>query len=247
MHLPTATECAAVAERCAAGRQMTVAGRSPSAHQRPPGRLPREHAAVQVDRLDALLAQVRRRVRRPVAGPADDQGLVGHGQRRRAARRAPSAGCARTPSMWPASHSMSSRTSSTSRPSGSGSGTPATVDGRDLHGIGSLTSAAWTSAGRPAACRRSGRSGSTAGWSRRTTTSRTMSPHTGHFWPARPCTAMLVFFSPLSSLAASPRERSTASPSVVRIAAYSVAARSSVRLLAGLNGDICAACRISSQ
>ena len=33
-----------------------------------------------------------------------------------------------------------------------------------------------------------------------------MSPHTGHFWPVRPWTARLLFFSPFSSLAASPRD-----------------------------------------
>ena len=38
-------------------------------------------------------------------------------------------------------------------------------------------------------------------------TSRTVSPQTGHFSPVRPCTARLDFFSPLSSLAARPRER----------------------------------------
>ena len=43
-------------------------------------------------------------------------------------------------------------------------------------------------------------------------TSRTMSPQTGHFSPVRPWTARWDFFSPLSSLAARPRERSTASP-----------------------------------
>ena len=44
-------------------------------------------------------------------------------------------------------------------------------------------------------------------------TSRTVSPQTGHFSPVRPCTAMWLFFSPLSSLAASPPSASTASPS----------------------------------
>ena len=49
-------------------------------------------------------------------------------------------------------------------------------------------------------------------------TSRTVSPQTGHFSPVRPWTARLDFFSPLSSLAASPRDRSTASPSTPRMA-----------------------------
>src|SRR6478736_7681925 len=78
-------------------------------------------------------------------------------------------------------------------------------------------------------------------------TSSTVSPQTGHAWPARPCTARFDFFSPLSSLACSPRDRSTASPRVSRTAAYSVASSSSVSPLAGLNGDIFAACRISSE
>ena len=56
-------------------------------------------------------------------------------------------------------------------------------------------------------------------------TSRTVSPQTGHVSPVRPCTARWDFFSPFSSLIASPRERSTASPSTVRIASYRVCTR----------------------
>ena len=78
-------------------------------------------------------------------------------------------------------------------------------------------------------------------------TSSTVSPQTGHGLPVCPCTARLDFFSPLSSLACRPRERSTASPRVSRTAAYNVASSSSVSPLAGLKGDIFAACRISSE
>ena len=65
-------------------------------------------------------------------------------------------------------------------------------------------------------------------------TSRTMSPQTGHFSPVRPCTARLVFFSPLSSLAARPRERSTASPSSSLIAANSWSSSSAVEAVGRL-------------
>ena len=49
-------------------------------------------------------------------------------------------------------------------------------------------------------------------------TSRTVSPQTGQGIPVRPWTARFDFFSPLSSEAASPEERATASPSTCRIA-----------------------------
>src|SRR3954471_22006561 len=78
-------------------------------------------------------------------------------------------------------------------------------------------------------------------------TSRTVSPHTGHFSPVRPCTAMFDFFSPFSSLAGSPLDRLTASARTSRIAAYRVCRSVSLRLLAGLNGDILAACSSSSE
>src|SRR5829696_2045770 len=78
-------------------------------------------------------------------------------------------------------------------------------------------------------------------------TSRTVSPQTGHFSPVRPWTARLDFFSPLSSLAASPRERSTASPSTPRMASYRVCSATSERLLEGLNDNILAAWSSSSE
>src|SRR3954466_12192540 len=78
-------------------------------------------------------------------------------------------------------------------------------------------------------------------------TSRTVSPHTGHGRPVRPCTARLLFFSPLRSAAARPRDRSTASPSTVRIASYRICRSSPVIDDAGLNGDILAACSSSSE
>lgn len=45
-------------------------------------------------------------------------------------------------------------------------------------------------------------------------TERTVSPHTGHGSPARPCTRSPLFFSALSCPAAVPRARSTAVRSV---------------------------------
>ena len=74
-----------------------------------------------------------------------------------------------------------------------------------------------------------------------------MSPQTGHVAPLRPCTAMWVFFSPLSSLAGSPEERFTASPSTVRMAVVQGGELVVARELDGLNGDIFAACRSSSE
>src|SRR5688572_15564916 len=67
-------------------------------------------------------------------------------------------------------------------------------------------------------------------------TSRTVSPHTGHGRPVRPCTARLVFFSDFNSFAARPRDRSAASLSTDRIASYSVELSASLRLPAGLKG-----------
>ena len=61
------------------------------------------------------------------------------------------------------------------------------------------TSAVATSAGPRAACRRSGRWGSTAARSRRRK-SRTVSPHTGHGRPVRPCTRMPARFASLADL-----------------------------------------------
>jgi len=58
---------------------------------------------------------------------------------------------------------------------------------------------------------------------------------------------MPPFFSPLRSFAANPAERSTAPTSSDRIAAYRTTRSASVRELAGLNGDIFAVCRISSE
>src|SRR6516165_3803750 len=78
-------------------------------------------------------------------------------------------------------------------------------------------------------------------------TSRMVSPHTGQGWPARPCTRKPAFFSALRSPAASPADRATASASELRIAVYSPATSSAVRLDANLNGDIFAACRTSSE
>src|SRR6266480_3666436 len=73
-------------------------------------------------------------------------------------------------------------------------------------------------------------------------TSRTVSPQTGQGWPARPCTRRPAFFSALSSPAASPADRATASLRALRIAVYSPATSSGVRLAASLKGDIFAAC-----
>src|SRR6266576_2171521 len=78
-------------------------------------------------------------------------------------------------------------------------------------------------------------------------TSLIVSPHTGHSWPARPCTRRPLFFSPFRSAAARPAERSTASVSVVLIASYRVATSSGVMLAAILKGDILAACSTSSE
>ena len=71
-----------------------------------------------------------------------------------------------------------------------------------------------TAAGRPAACRRSGTWRSTAATWWRTTTSRTVSPHSGHVSPLRPWTrmpALLLGFSPPPAAppTARPRPRST--------------------------------------
>ncbi|MGX1493993.1 hypothetical protein RKD41_006252 [Streptomyces tendae] len=62
----------------------------------------------------------------------------------------------------------------------------------------------------------------------------------------RPWTRRPVFFSAFSRPAAIPRERSTASESVVRSASYRRVTSSGVSEAASLNGDIFAACRISS-
>src|SRR5213080_1296531 len=78
-------------------------------------------------------------------------------------------------------------------------------------------------------------------------TSLMVSPHTGHSWPARPCTRRPLFFSPFRSAAARPAERSTASVSVVLIASYRVATSSAVMLAAILKGDILATCSTSSE
>ena len=75
---------------------------------------------------------------------------------------------------------------------------------RPQRGLAAALQQPGSSGGRPAACRRSGRWRSTAGSSRRSDTSRTMSPQTGHVSPVRPWTARWDFFSPLSSLAARP-------------------------------------------
>src|SRR3954451_16883562 len=72
-------------------------------------------------------------------------------------------------------------------------------------------------------------------------------PQPGQAKPVRPCTARLLFFSPLSSAAASPRDRLTASPRTVRIASYRVSRSSPVIEAAGLNGDSFAACSSSSE
>ncbi len=59
-------------------------------------------------------------------------------------------------------------------------------------------------------------------------TSRIVTPHTGQGSPVRPWTRSPLFFSDFSRPAATPRERSTASVSVVRSAVYSRAVSSSV-------------------
>ncbi len=74
-----------------------------------------------------------------------------------------------------------------------------------------------------------------------------MSPQTGQGCPVRPCTRSPSFFSAFSSPAASPRERSTASRSVLPSASYSRAVSSSVSPDASLYGDIRAACSTSSE
>src|SRR6185437_16024851 len=73
-------------------------------------------------------------------------------------------------------------------------------------------------------------------------TSRIVSPQTGQGWLVLPCTRRPVFFSPLRSAAAKPADRSTASRSVVTIAACKAATSSGVKLEASLYGDILAAC-----
>ena len=217
------------------------------ADHRPAGGVPLDHPAGEVDRVEALLLQegggLGRSGRRPCRPPAA-AGRSGSSASRPGIS---VSGMCSAPSMWPWCHSTGSRTSRTVTPSGSGFGDPGDLDRGDLRSWPQATSGAWTCAGRPAACRRSGRWRSTAGSSRRSTPRARCRRRPGTSRPVRPCTAMLLFFSPLSSLAASPSERFTASPSTVRMASYRVCSSVSVRLLDGLNGDIFAACRSSSE
>ncbi len=73
-----------------------------------------------------------------------------------------------------------------------------------------------------------------------------VSPQTGQGSPVRPWTRRPLFFSAFRRPAARPRERSTASVRVVRRASYRVLVSCGVSFAASLNGDIFAACRISS-
>src|SRR5450631_2923900 len=77
-------------------------------------------------------------------------------------------------------------------------------------------------------------------------TSRTVSPHTGHGWPARPWTWRPDFFSAFRSPAARPADRAIAVRRQVMIASCNPATSSAARLVASLNGDIFAACSTSS-
>src|SRR5690606_14351250 len=78
-------------------------------------------------------------------------------------------------------------------------------------------------------------------------TSRIVSPQTSHGWPVRLWTRSPDFFSALSSPAARPRARSTASCSVVTMASCRSAICVSVSVAAILKGDIFAACSTSSE
>ena len=177
-----------LSRRLTSGRRSDdLRGPSGVADHRAAGAGPLDHAAVEVGDVVPLLGEVGRRLRGPGTHLADDERAAG-GDLGQPLARAPSAGCAPPPSMWPCAHSTGSRTSSTLTPSGSGSGRSLVV----TVGIcmGPLTSAASTSAGRRAACRRSGRWRSTAGSSRRTRprAPRRRRPGTsGRCGRARPC------------------------------------------------------------
>ena len=180
-------------------------------------------ATVEVGDVVPLLGEVGHRLRGPGTDPADDHrpavrdvGQPLHELHQRNVHRSPRCGRA------PTRPARARRARSRPRAAGLGG-----RGGRRYRWIllgrliGSLRAAS-TCGGRRAACRRSGRWRSTAGSSRRR---RPLGPRrrrpgtSGRCGRAR---AMWDFFSPLSSLAASPRERSTASPRTPRIAAYSV-------------------------
>jgi len=77
-------------------------------------------------------------------------------------------------------------------------------------------------------------------------TSRTVSPHTGHGCPVRPCTRSASFFSALRSVAASPRERRTASVSTSIKEVCSVSTSASDNEPPSRNGESFAAWSTSS-
>src|SRR4029079_17388377 len=219
----------------------------------PPRRLPGGETTVQVDRLHPELAEVRRGVRGPVTGAAHDQRLLGEREVGQAVPelhqrdvRGPLdvAGC---PLLVLADVEHQQALGQRVRyagdrrrgdvhdpiPPGPDPTRCAYLSKRDIRRSARGLPPVW-------------QVGQYCSDESAKLTSRTMSPQTGHFSPVRPWTARLVFFSLFSSLAASPRERSTASPSSSLIAANSWSSAVAVRLLAGLNGDILAACRISS-
>ena len=78
-------------------------------------------------------------------------------------------------------------------------------------------------------------------------TERTVSPHSGHGSPARPCTRMPDFFSALRPAAGRPADRATAPLSTSMIAAWSRATSSGLRVSAIRNGLSLAMWRASSE
>ena len=126
-------------------------------------------------------------------------------------------------------------------------GPPSAPGRHPVKGPSSVTSAAGTAGGRPAACRRSGRWGSTAGWSRRTTPRapcRRRPGRAGRCGRARRGATSSRPSARWRPARGSGRRRRRGRRGWRRTAS---AARSSSRLLAGLNGDIRAACRSSSE
>ena len=122
------------------------------------------------------------------------------------------------------------------------------TDERDQEGTAHRVSVrASTAVGRPGACRRSGRWGSTAATCPRTRPPgpcRRRPGRAGRCGRARRARSVSRDFS---VAAFCPTDRSTALVSTARVAACSVAIASSVMRLVSANGDILAACRISSE